>query len=101
MGVDIAYALDCRWTIAAQLEAHFLDHCHRKRHSFTGIDFVDDYHKTGKAYGFNGTVYTTFLIGNCYHAILSVDIKYWKADAHHDTLEWNSAGAHLTLGYSF
>lgn len=101
LGTDIAYALDSSWTLFSELEVHFLDNCHRKRKSWTGVSFVDDYHKKGWAYGFNGVLGVTYTITDCWYTTLRVDFKWWKADAKHDNLEWKSVGAKLGLGYMF
>jgi hypothetical protein len=101
LGADLAYAVDCCWTLFTELEFHFLDHCHRKRDSQTGVYFVDDYHKKKLAYGFNGVLGTTYCIANCWYGTLSVDFNWWKSDAKHDHLEWKKVGAKIGLGYMF
>lgn len=101
VGLDLAYALDSSWTLFTELEYHFLDSCHRKRHSFTGIYFVDIYHKESYAYGFNGTVGTTFCMSNCWYGSLAVDFKLWTAHGHDDHVEWRSVAARAALGYQF
>jgi hypothetical protein len=60
LGADIAYAMDSCWTLFWNTEFHFLDNCHRKRKSWTGVYFVDDYHEKGFAYGFNNLVGVTY-----------------------------------------
>lgn len=100
-GVDIAYALDPCWTLFTELEWHFYDNCHRKRHSNTGVFFVDRYHQKHTAYGFNGTVGAVWLLGACWYATATVDFKYWISDDRHDSLKWKSVGTNLALGYIF
>jgi hypothetical protein len=101
-GVDIAYALDTCWTIFSESEYHFLDRCHRKRKSITGVYFVDRYHHKGKAYGFNQTIGTTYDMGANYYFSLAVDFKWWKADSHKfDHLQWQSVGVNAALGYYY
>lgn len=102
LGTDIAYALDSSWTLFSELEFHFLDNCHRKRKSWTGVNFVDDHHKKGWAYGFNGVVGVTYYIANCWYTTLGIDFKWWKTDSNkHDELRWKSVGAKIGLGYMF
>ena len=102
VGVDIGYAIDSYWTIFGETECHFLDNCHRKRHSVTGISFVDNYHHKGWAYGFSGTYGANWDMGSNYYASLSADFKWWKAHSgHHDELHWQSVGVNLTLGYAY
>jgi hypothetical protein len=101
LGADIAFALDSKWTIFTELEGHFLDNCHRKRKSWTGVHFVDDYHKQSHAYGFNGVVGLTYYIANCWYTTLSVDYDWWKASHKHDDLHWQKVGCKIGLGYMF
>lgn len=101
LGTDIAYALDCNWTLFAELEGHFLDRCHRKRKSWTGVYFVDDYHKETWAYGFNGVVGLTYYIANCWYTTLTVDYDWWKGAQKHDDLHWQKVGCKIGLGYMF
>lgn len=82
LGVDLAYALDPCWTLFTELEYHLLDRCNRKRKSNTAVDFVDDYHAKGKAYGFNGTFGTTFYIANCWYSTIAVEYKCWRSTSH-------------------
>lgn len=101
IGADLAYALDSCWTLFSELEYHFLDRCHRKRKSWTGVDFVDDYHKSGWAHGFNGVVGVTYAFSTCWYTTLGVDFRWWKADSRHDDLEWKMVGAKIGVGYMF
>lgn len=101
VGADIAYALDNCWTLFWDTEFHFLDNCHRKRDSLTGVYFVDDYHEKGYAYGFNNVVGITYYIANCWYTTLSVDFNWWKADSKHDELHWKKVGAKIGFAYSF
>lgn len=101
IGLDLAYALDPTWTLFSELEWHFLDNCHRKRQSWTGVYFVDHHHKKGWAYGFNGVVGLTYYIASCWYSTISVDFNWWKGDAKNDTLEWKKVGAKIGLGYMF
>lgn len=101
VGVDLAWALDCTWTVFAELECHFLDRCHRKRNSYTAVEFIDHYHAKHWAMGFNGTFGTTFYLGECWYSTLAVDFKYWNSDQKHDKLLWKSAGINITMGYIF
>ncbi|MBA3722680.1 MAG: hypothetical protein H0W88_09810 [Parachlamydiaceae bacterium] len=102
IGTDIAYALDSCWTIFTELEYHFYDRCHRKRKSFTAVDFVDEYHSEGIAHGFNGTIGTTFAMGSCWFSTIAVDFKWWKSNGKkQDSLQWKSTGINITLGYMF
>lgn len=101
VGADLSYALDYGWTLFSELEFHFLDRCHRKRKSWTGVYFVDDYHKEGWAYGFNGVIGATYVICNCWYTTLGVDFRWWKSDDKHDDLTWKMVGAKIGLGYMF
>lgn len=101
-GADIAYALDSNWTLFSELEIHFLDNCHRKRHSWTGVYFVDEYHKKGWAYGFNGVVGVTYCLSCSWYTTLNIDFRWWETDStKHDDLEWKMVGAKIGLGYMF
>jgi hypothetical protein len=101
LGADIAYALDPCWTLFTELECHFLDNCHRKRKSWTGVYFVDDYHHKGWAYGFNTVFGLTYTFATCWYSTIAIDYKWWKAHSHHDELHWQSVGAKIGLGYMF
>lgn len=101
LGTDIAYALDSCWTLFWNTEFHFLDNCRRKRKSWTGVYFVDDYHEKGFAYGFNNIVGITYYIANCWYTTLSVDFNWWKAHSKHDELYWKKVGAKIGLAYAF
>lgn len=101
LGMDIAYALDSCWTIFTELEGHFLNRCHRKRKSWTGVSYVDSYHHQGWAYGFNGVFGLTYAFSTSWYSILSVDYDWWKSDNKHDCLKWEKAGAKIGLGYMF
>lgn len=101
LGADIAYAIDCCWTLFWDTEFHFFDNCHRKRKSWTGVYFVDSYHKKGSAYGFNNIVGLNYRISDCWYATLSVDFNWWKAHSKHDELHWKKVGAKIGLGYPF
>ncbi|CUI17832.1 hypothetical protein PNK_2231 [Candidatus Protochlamydia naegleriophila] len=101
VGTDIAYALDPCWTVYSEIECHFLNNCHRKRKSWTGVYFVDGYHRDDWCYGFNTSFGTTFSMSNCWYATISVDYKWWKSHSHHDELKWQSVGVNAALAYSF
>lgn len=101
LGADMAYATDGCWTLFWNTELHFLDNCDRKRKSWTGVYFVDDYHKKGFAYGFNNFVGATCYLCNNWYATASVDFDWWKAHSKHDELHWNKVGAKLGLIASF
>lgn len=101
VGADIIYTLDDCWSLFAELEAHCLDRCNRKRRSWTGIESVDTYHNKASAYGFNGEVGLTYALPTCWYITLSVDIKYWTSNKKNDDLNWQSAGVNLGVGYSF
>ncbi len=101
LGADIAYALDSSWTLFSELEAHFLDNCHRKRKSWTGVYFVDGHHKKGWAYGFNGVVGLTYAFATCWYTTIDVDFRWWESNEKHDELEWKMVGAKIGLGYMF
>lgn len=121
VGVDLAYGLDETWTLFGEFEFHFLDRCHRKRESYTAVDFIDDYHSKQWAYGFNGSIGTTIYFCSCWYTIIAVDFKFWKSNGGrsnddsscqtifsssvpghaHDDLEWKSVGANISLGYIF
>lgn len=100
-GVDIAFALDGCWTLFGEFEGHFLDKCHQKRESWTGVYFVDNFHKKEDAYGFNALVGITYYIANEWYTTLGVDFNWWKADKKHDELHWKKVGAKIGLGYMF
>lgn len=101
VGTDIAYALDSCWTLFSELEVHFLDNCHRKRQSWTGVYFVDDYHHKGWAYGFNGVCGLTYTFTTCWYSTIAVDFNWWKGHSSHDDLQWKMVGAKIGLGYMF
>jgi hypothetical protein len=101
LGADIAYAMDSCWTLFWNTEFHFLDNCHRKRKSWTGVYFVDDYHEKGYAYGYNNSIGVNYYMCNCWYGTLSVDFNWWKAHSHGDELHWKKVGAKLGLIYSF
>lgn len=101
LGTDFAYALDPYWTIFSEIEFHFLDNCHRKRKSWTGVHFVDKYHKKEWAYGYNALVGVTFSITESWYTILGVDFNWWKSATKHDDLHWKKVGAKIGLGYMF
>lgn len=102
-GFDLAYALDCNWTLFGEFEGHFANRCHRKRKSWTGVYFIDHYHHVGWSYGFNSTVGTTFTLPNDWYIVLSADYKWHYAHSHHpqDRICWKSASAEAGLGYMF
>lgn len=97
LGADMAYAADSCWTIFWDTEIHFLNNCHRKRESWTGVYFVDDYHEKGYAYGFNNFVGVNCHICSCWYGTMVVDFDWWKADSKHDTLHWKKVGAKIGL----
>ena len=101
VGADIAYALDNCWTLFWDTEFHFLDNCHRKRKSWTGVFFVDRYHKKGFAYGFNNIVGFNYYIANNWYTTLSVDYSWWKAHSDHDQLYWKKVGVKIGFIYAF
>lgn len=101
LGADIAYALDCCWTLFAELEGHFFDRCHRKRKSWTGVESVDHYHKEEWAYGFNGVFGLTYSFATCWYTDLSVDFDWWSSNGKHDKLEWKKTGIKIGTGYTF
>lgn len=101
LGADMTYALDGCWTLFWDTEFHFLDNCHRKRKSWTGVYFVDDYHEKGFAYGFNNSVGVNFYMCNCWYGTASVDFNWWKGHSHHDELHWKKVGAKIGLIYAF
>lgn len=100
-GIDIAYALDECWTLFTELEGHFLSNVHRKRKSWTGVSFVDDYHHKGWAYGFDAVVGTSFIIQEDWFSTISVGYKWWKGDSKHDELQWKSVNVNISIGYIF
>jgi len=101
MGADMSYACDGNWTLYWNTEFHFLDSCHRKRKSFTGVFCVDDYHRTGGAYGFNNIVGFYGYIANNWYFTGSVDFNWWRAKSRHDEMVWKKVGAKLGLAYQF
>lgn len=101
LGADIAYAMDSCWTLFWNTEFHFLDNCHRKRKSWTGVYFVDDYHEKGFAYGFNNSVGVNYYMCNSWYGTISVDFNWWKAHSHRDELYWKKVGAKIGLIYAF
>lgn len=100
-GLDVAYALDSCWTLFTELEGHFLSNVHRKRKSWTGVDFVDEYHHKGWAYGFDGTLGTTFCFCGCWFSTINVDYKWWKGHSKKDSLHWTSVNVNVTIGLTF
>lgn len=101
MGADLAYALDNCWTLYWNTEFHFLDNCHRKRKSWTGVYFVDDYHNKGGAYGFNNSVGLNVNMCNNWYGTVSVDFNWWKASSYHDDLHWKKVDVKAGLAYGF
>jgi hypothetical protein len=101
LGVDGAYAMDCDWTLYTELEAHFLDNCHQKRKSWSGVDCVDNFHHKGWACGFNGVIGLVYSLRTCWYVTASVDFKWWKSDNSHNDLSWKTVGANIGLGYVF
>lgn len=101
LGADAAYALDPCWTLFGEFEGHFLDQCHRKRKSWTGVYFVDEYHKKDWAYGFTGLVGLTYSWATCWYCTITVDYDWWKSHGKHDELHWKKVGANIGLGYMF
>lgn len=101
IGCDAAYALDSDWTLFGTLEIHFLDNCHRKRKTWTGVYFADHYHHQGWGYGYQATCGTNFAITSTWYGALEVDFKWWKGGSHHDTLRWCTVGTHASLGCEF
>ncbi len=101
LGADMAFALSNYWTIFWDTEFHFMDNCHRKRKSWTGVYFVDDYHKKGSAYGFNNSVGLNYYLCNSWYGTLIVDIDWWKTDSDDDTLHWRKVGAKAGFIYAF
>lgn len=101
LGVDLAYALDCEWSLYGQFEAHFLDKCHRKRKSWTGVQFVDHYHSSKNAYGFNGLVGLNYAIDNCWYATASAEMRYWESNTKHDKMTWQSVDITAGVGIIF
>lgn len=101
LGADLAYALDGCWTLFWDTQFHLFDSCHRKRKSWTGVYFVDDYHKTGFAYGFNNLVGFNCYLANCWYVTGSVDFNWWKAPSRNDEMHWNKVGAKLGFTYQF
>ena len=100
-GVDIVYSLDNCWTLYTEFQGHFLNQVHRKRSSHTGIGFVDRYHHSGSAYGFDGTFGSCFIICEDWYCAIDVDYKWWKGDSKHDKLDWDSIGVNVSLGCMF
>lgn len=101
LGANIEYAMDSCWTLFWDTEFHFLDNCHRKRKSWTGVYFVDDYHEKGFAYGFNNSIGVNYYMCNCWYGTLSVDFDWWKAHSHRDELHWKKVGARIGLINAF
>jgi len=101
LGADMAFALDPCWTLFWNTEFHFFDNCHRKRKSWTGVYFVDDYHEKGFAYGFNNLVGANWHLYNCWYATAVVDFNWWKAHSKHDELHWKKVGAKVGVINSF
>ena len=101
LGADINYAIDGCWTLFWDTEFHFFDNCHRKRKSWTGVSFVDDYHEKGFAYGFNNAVGLNYYLCNEWYGTLSVDFDWWKAHSKGDELHWEKVGVKLGFIYAF
>lgn len=101
LGLDALYALDNEWTLFGSLEAHFLDNCHRKRKTWTGVYFVDRYRKRGWAYGYQAICGTNVVLPSSWYASLAMDYNWFKSAAGKDTLHWCNVGLHATLGWEF
>ena len=101
LGTDLAYALDACWILSSELEFHFLNSCHRKRKTWTGVEFLDHYHYDANAYGFNGNVAANYYTLDGWYVNFVVDFKWWKAHNHCDQLRWNMVGTKIGVGCSF
>jgi len=101
VAVEAAYALDCKWTLQGEAKANFLNNCHRKRKSWTGVYFVDDYHHRGWAYGFDGMVSCTYMLDTCWYFTGTTQYKWWKAHSKRDEIHWQSVECELGMGYRF
>ena len=101
LGADIAYALDTCWTLFSEFEYHFCDRCSRKRRSWTGVYFVDRYHRKSFAYGFDALLGVTYSFTTCWYTTLTVNFKWWKGDSNHDKLYWKTVDARIGLGYTY
>lgn len=101
LGTDLAYALDPCWTLFSELEVHFLNYTHRKRESWTGVYFVDDYHKKDYSYGFNTVYGLTYTFCSCWYSIISIDYRWWKSSSSRDDIRWQMVGVKAGLGYIF
>lgn len=101
LGADLAYAFTSYWTLFWNTEFHFLDRCNRKRKSWTGVFFVDDYHRKGGAYGFNNVFGFNYYMANCWYTTFSIDFDWWKSDLKNDDLQWSKFGAKIGLAYAF
>ncbi len=101
IGMDMIYTVDNCWTLYAEFQGHFLNQVHRKRRSHTGVTFVDNYHHSGSAYGFDGSFGTCFNVCEDWYCVINVDYKWWRGDSKHDKLEWDSIGINASLGYVF
>lgn len=102
LGADISLALDNCWTLFWDTEFHFYDNCDRKRKTYTGIHFIDNYSKKGRAYGFNNIVGFNYHLCNCWYTTASVEIDWWNTfNSKHDSVNWQKIGAKIGLIYSF
>ncbi len=99
LGLEVAYGLDPHWTLRAEGNFNFLNNCHRKRDSKTGVYFVDGYHRKGWAYGFDGLVSTTYMLDTCWFFTGTAQYKWWKAHSTHDELHWTSVELDIGIGF--
>lgn len=101
LGVDIAYALDSCWTLFSQTEYHCYDRCHRKRKSLTGVQVVDRFHHSTKAYGLDQSIGLTYEMGCNYYLSIETNMKWWKSDSKYDRLQWRTVSITSGLGYFY
>ena len=100
-GFDFTYRLGSCWTFCGEFQGHFLNQVHRQSDAHSGISFVDHYHHSGSAYGFDGNLAASVALCEGWYSALEVDYKWNKAETKHDQLDWDSIGIHLALGFIF
>ncbi len=102
LGADVAFAVDDRWSLFWYTEFHAFNSCHRKRKSLTGVDFVDDYHKKGYAYGFNNTLGVNCHICGFWYGVMVMEGNWWHTNSTtKDQLEWDKVGAKIGITNAF
>ena len=100
-GLNLLLSLDNCWSLYADAKWHFLCRAHQKRDSKTGVTFMDNYHSTKSAYGFDGLIGTYVTLCEDWYSTMEVRWKIFNSNHKNDDLSWNSISASLSIGYLF